>query len=48
VKVNTILDVFGALILLAAIAVVVRNPAIVTTVGGQFNTALKTAVGGGR
>lgn len=42
-KVNNILDVFGALILLSAIAVVVRNPAIVGTIGTQFNQALKTA-----
>lgn len=45
-KVNSILDVFGAIILLAAIAVVVRNPQIVSTIGGQFNTALRTAVTG--
>jgi len=44
VKVNTILDVFGAIIMLAAIAVVVRNPQIVATVGTQFNRALSTAV----
>jgi len=42
-KVNSILDVFGAIILLSAIALVVRNPSIVTTIGTQFNTALKTA-----
>lgn len=45
-KVKTVLDVFGAIILLAAIAVVVRNPQIVSSVGTQFNTALKTAVRG--
>ena len=45
-KVNTILDVFGAIILLAAIAVVVRNPQIVTSIGTQFNSALGTAVKG--
>lgn len=45
-KVNSILDVFGAIILLAAIAVVVKNPAIVGSIGGQFNTALKTAQAG--
>ena len=45
-KVNTVLDVFGAIILLAAIAVVVRNPTIVSTVGTQFNRALSTAVRG--
>ena len=44
-KVNSILDVFGALILLAAISVVVRNPKIVSTIGTQFNTALSTARG---
>jgi hypothetical protein len=42
-KVNSILDIFGALILLSAIALVVRNPRIVADVGTTFNTALKTA-----
>lgn len=42
-KVNSILDIFGALILLSAIAIVVRNPAIVGSIGTQFNTALRTA-----
>ena len=42
-KVNSILDIFGALILLSAIALVVRNPKIVSSVGTQFNQALKTA-----
>jgi hypothetical protein len=42
-KVNSVLDIFGALIVLSAIALVVRHPAIVSTVGGTFNTALKTA-----
>lgn len=45
-RVNSILDVFGAIILLAAIALVVRHPQIVSTIGGQFNTALGTAVRG--
>lgn len=45
-RVNSILDVFGAIILLAAIAVVVRNPGIVTNIGTQFNNALGTAVRG--
>lgn len=45
-KVNSILDIFGAIILLAAIAVVVTHPQIVGTVGTQFNTALGTAVRG--
>jgi hypothetical protein len=43
VKVNSVLDIFGALILLSAIALVVRNPKIVSTIGSNFNTALKTA-----
>lgn len=42
-KVNSVLDIFGALILLSAIALVVRNPKIVTDIGSTFNTALKTA-----
>lgn len=42
-KVNNILDIFGAIIMLAAIALVVRNPGIVSSIGGQFNQALKTA-----
>lgn len=42
-KVNSVLDIFGALILLSAIALVVRNPSIVTRIGSSFNTALKTA-----
>lgn len=42
-KVNSVLDIFGALILLSAIALVVKNPRIVSTIGGSFNTALKTA-----
>lgn len=42
-KVNSVLDIFGALIVLSAIALVVRNPRIVSTVGSSFNTALKTA-----
>ena len=45
-KVNSILDVFGAIILLAAIAVVAKNPTIVSTIGTQFNNALGTAVKG--
>lgn len=42
-KVNSVLDIFGALILLSAITQVVRNPKIVTDIGSTFNTALKTA-----
>lgn len=45
-KVNSILDVFGGILLLAAIAVVAKNPAVVGSIGGQFNTALKTATHG--
>jgi hypothetical protein len=42
-KVNTILDIFGALIVLSALALVVRNPTIVSTVGNQFTGALRVA-----
>lgn len=42
-KVNSILDIFGALILLSAIALVVRHPQIVGSIGTQFNQALRTA-----
>ena len=45
-RINSILDIFGAIVLLAAIAVVVRNPQIVSTVGTQFNSALGTALRG--
>lgn len=44
-RVNSILDVFGAIILLSAIGLVVLHPQIVSSVGGQFNTALRTATG---
>jgi hypothetical protein len=42
-KVNTVLDVFGALILLSAIALIVRNPQIVSTTFTGFNRALTIA-----
>lgn len=42
-QVNSIFDIFGAIILLALVAVVVRNPGIVGSIGGQFNRALATA-----
>ena len=42
-KVNSVLDIFGAIILLSLVALVVRNPQIVNAVGGQFNQALRTA-----
>ncbi len=45
-KTKNVLDIFGAIILLAAIGLVVRRPQIVTTVGTQFNRALTTAVRG--
>lgn len=45
-KANSVLDIVGGLLLLAAIGLVVRKPEIVTTVGGQFNRALSTAVRG--
>ena len=44
-KINNILDIFGAIVLLALATVLIRNPRIVQTVGTQFNTALKTARG---
>jgi hypothetical protein len=43
VKVNSILDIFGALILLSAIALVVRNPQIVSTTWTGFNNSLRIA-----
>ncbi len=42
-KVNNVLDIFGALIVLSALALVVRNPQIVSTVGSQFTQALRVA-----
>lgn len=45
-KTKSVLDIFGAIILLAAIGLVVRRPQIVTAVGTQFNRALTTAVRG--
>ena len=45
-RTESVLDIFGAVILLAAIGLVVRNPAVITTGGNQFNRALKTAVSG--
>jgi hypothetical protein len=45
-KVNNVLDIFGAIIMLAALGLVVRKPQIVTTVGQQFNSALGVAVRG--
>lgn len=45
-KVNNIFDIFGAIIVLAAIGLVVRNPNIVNVGGTQFNKALHTAVTG--
>lgn len=45
-KTQSVLDIFGAVILLAAIGLVVRKPEIVTSAGTQFNRALTTAVRG--
>lgn len=42
-KVNSILDIFGALILLSAIALVVRHPQIVSTTFTGFNNSLRIA-----
>ena len=44
-KVNSILDIFGAIIFLALATVLIRNPHIVQVTGNAFNTALKTARG---
>jgi len=44
VKSSSILDIFGSIILLAAIAVVVKNPQIVNAIGTNFNRALGTAL----
>jgi len=44
-KINGILDIFGAIILLTLAGLLIRHPQIVGTVGSQFNTALKTARG---
>ena len=45
-KVNSVLDIFGAIILLALAALLIKNPGIVTTTGTQFNKALSTAIKG--
>lgn len=42
-KVNSILDIFGGLLLLSALAVVANKPGIVTGTLGSFNTLLRTA-----
>ena len=44
-KVNSVLDIFGALVLLALATVLIRNPQIVGTTFGGFNKALATARG---
>ena len=44
-RVNSVLDIFGALILLALATVLIRNPRIIQVTGSTFNTALKTARG---
>jgi len=43
VKVNSILDIFGALILLSALALVIRHPQIVSTTFAGFNNSLRIA-----
>jgi hypothetical protein len=42
-KVSGVLDLFGAVILLSALAVVANKPGVVTGTLRQFNTILKTA-----
>ena len=44
-RVNSVLDIFGALIVLALASVLIRNPHIVEVGLGGFNRALKTARG---
>ena len=44
-KINSVLDIFGALVLLTLAGLLIKHPQIVGTVGTQFNTALKTARG---
>ena len=44
-KVSNVFDIFGAIILLTLAGLLIKHPQIVGTVGGQFNTALKTAKG---
>ena len=44
-RINSVLDIFGALIVLALATVLIRNPKIVSTTLGGFNTALSTARG---
>ena len=44
-KINSVLDIFGAIILLTLAGLLIKHPQIVGTVGSQFNTALKTAKG---
>jgi hypothetical protein len=42
-KVNNIFDIFGAIIFLALVAVVARNPTVLTGPLGSFNQILATA-----
>ena len=42
-KVNNVLDIFGALIVLSALALVVRNPQVVSTTAKGFTDALRVA-----
>lgn len=44
-QVNSVLDIFGALILLALATVLIRNPKIIQTTGTAFTNALKVARG---
>lgn len=42
-KVTNVLDIFGALIVLSALALIVRNPAVVSQTGSAFTNALRVA-----
>lgn len=44
-RVNSIIDIFGALILLSLATVLIRNPKIIQITGTQFTNALKVARG---
>lgn len=44
-RVNSVLDIFGALIILALATVLIRNPKIVQITGTSFTNALKVARG---
>lgn len=44
-RINSVLDIFGAIILLAIVATVVAHPKVVSTVGTTFTGAIQAAKG---